>query len=295
MILVTGADGFVGRHLLRALGDRNIAVRGLILPANTPPFQAAELEWVAGDLRDPASLGRALEGVETVVHLAAIVANADMAVNMEVNAEGTKSLLEQCGGTGVSHFIFVSAAAAKFKSANAYGRSKKLAEEYVRGGSLSWTILRTPLIIGRGGEEYDRFVDYVGKIPFLVPVFGNGQARKSPVHIDDVVAGLMAIVDGDAVKSPGRTFELASRGDVTLDRFIDIVCESLGKRKLKVHVPMAVSLLLAGLAEKIMGDRAPVTRDIIMGLNEDVEFDVDQSLRTLGLDPLDVAEAVRRG
>jgi NADH dehydrogenase len=292
MIFVTGAAGFVGRNLAARLLDKGIKVRGLILAGETPPIEHPGLEWREGDVCEKSSLESCFEGVSAVVHLAAVVANPDESVNRAVNVEGTRNLLDLAKAKGVGRFLFMSAAAAKFKSKNAYGKSKREAEKAVAASGLDYANLRIPLIIGRGGEEFDRFVDYVGKFPLFVPVFGDGTAQKRPIFIDDVVTAVERLLEGPALG--GRTYEIACREKVTLDQLIDETLKAHGQRKAKLHVPLGLSLVLAGIVETILGSRSPITRDIVLGLNEDVEFDVEESLERLGLNPLTVEESLFR-
>jgi NADH dehydrogenase len=290
MILVTGAAGFVGRTLIERLLSQGAKVRGLDLPGRAAPLSHPALSWQTGDVTDRSSLEPAFAGIDTVVHFAAVVANPDEAVNQAVNIEGTRTLVQLCRVNGVRRFVFMSAAAAKFVSKNAYGRSKRQAEEIVAASGLEHAIVRTPLIIGRGGEEWNRFVDFVGKLPGVVPVFGDGTAIKRPVYIDDVVDGLANLLARPALGD--RIWEIACREPVSLDGLIDATLAKLGLPKRKLHIPLPVSLGLAGLAEAILGHRSPVTRDIILGLNENVDFDVEDSLATLGISPRTVEEAI---
>lgn len=290
MILVTGAAGFVGRNLIERLLAKGETVRGLILPGQTAPLTHANLSWHTGDITDRASLETAFPGVKTVVHLAAVVANPDVSINQTVNVEGTRTLTQLCRVHGAERFIFMSAAAAKFKSKNAYGRSKRQAEEVVAASGLEHAIVRTPLIIGHGGEEWDRFVDFVNKIPGMVPVFGDGTAVKRPVFIGDVVDALERLLERRPLGD--RIWEIACREPVSLDGLIDATLAGLGRSKAKIHVPLPLSMLLAGLAETILGRKSPVTRDIILGLNENVEFEVEDSLTTLGINPVAVDKAI---
>lgn len=292
MILVTGAAGFVGLNLIERLLTKGMTVRGLILPLpeQIPPLSHTNLSWHAGDVTDRASLEEAFPGVKTVVHLAAAVANPDEAINQAVNVEGTRTLTQLCRVHGAGRFVFMSAAAAKFKSKNAYGRSKRHAEEIVAASGLDHAIVRTPLIIGHGGEEWHRFVDFINKIPGMVPVFGDGTAIKRPVFIGDVIDGLDHLLERPTLGN--RIWEIACREQISLDGLIDATLVGLGRTKIKVHLSLALSMLLAGIAETILGRRSPITRDIILGLNENVEFNVEDSLLTLKVNPIPVAKAI---
>jgi nucleoside-diphosphate-sugar epimerase len=290
MIFVTGGTGFVGQRFIARQLAAGQKIRALIRAGKKPPLLHPQLEWVVGDMADRDSLAQAMNGIETVVHLAAILANPDEAVNEAINAEGTRTLIQLCRINGTGRFILMSAAAVKFKQSNAYGRSKKRAEEITISSGLDYAILRAPLIIGPGSEEWSRFVDYICKIPAIIPVFGDGQAVKCPVYIDDILDALDALLARPQLGS--RIWEVACREAITLDGLIDATCARLGVRKYKLHIPLQVSLWLAGFAEMLLGGRAPVTRDIIRGINEDVHFDIQPALQELRIDPRSVAESI---
>lgn len=290
MILVTGANGFVGSRFVSKLLENGKPVCGLIRAGKQPSQNHALLRWHSGDINDRASLAGCMDGVDTVVHLAALLSHADEAMNQHVNAEGTRTLIQLCRLHGVKRFVLMSAAAATYQHTNAYGRSKQKAEEIVRNSGLDYTILRIPLVIGRGSPEWSRFVDYICKLPNIIPVFGPGTAIKCPIYIDDVISALMAIVERPQLGN--HVWEVACKESITLNELIDITCNRLNLHKTKVHVPLNVSLLLACIAETLLGNKSPITRDITRGMNEDVRFDTEAAYRELRLTPKSLVDAI---
>ncbi|MBY0428117.1 MAG: NAD-dependent epimerase/dehydratase family protein [Alphaproteobacteria bacterium] len=290
MILVTGANGFVGSRFVTKLLENGKSVRGLIRVGKQPTQQHPFLNWHTGDINDRTSLAGCMDGVDTVVHLAALLSNADEAMNQLVNAEGTRTLIQLCRLNGVKRFVLMSAAAATYKHTNAYGRSKQKAEEILRNSGLDYSILRIPLVIGRGSPEWGRFVDFIRKIPFIIPVFGSGNAIKCPIYIDDVISALTAIVEKPT--SGNQVWEIACKETISLNDLIDLTCSKLNISKTKVHVPLNLSLLLASIAETLLGSRSPVTQDIICGMNEDVRFNTEIACRELELSPTPLSNAI---
>lgn len=291
VVFVTGGSGFVGRGVVGALADEGWVVRALLLPGEVRPFDHPSVDWIGGDILKPETLEAHLDGVTAVAHFAGVVASADEELNYRVNYLGAKNMVDAAIRAGVKRFMYMSAAAVKFKTANAYGRTKRQAEEYVAASGLAYDILRTPLIIGRGCQEFERFVEFVDAIPGVVPVFGDGSPIKRPIHISDVVSAVLAILTREPKNG---VYEIACRREVTLDEFIDAVAASLNRRKYKLHIPLGLSLFMAGAAEKLLGRRSPVTRDILLGLNEDVDFDIEESLAQLDLAPLSLEDALDR-
>jgi len=291
MILLTGATGFVGTHLLKALLEKGYKIRALILPDEQIPFDETNLEWIRGDIRDKESLGNCFSGISMVLHMAGVVASPDKDLTFSVNFDGTRNLVDLSIENKVNRFLFMSAAAAKFKHLNAYGQSKKMAEDYLISSGIPYVLLRTPLIIGKGGYEFERFVEYVNKLPCFVIVFGDGKSIKRPIYIGDVTFAVLKLLESK--KPDNKIYEIACKGKFTLNEFVDVIssCYS-GKKKIKFHIPLKFSLLIAVVLERLLLDRSPITRDMLLGLNEDVDFNVNRSLNELGLTPLEMPDAV---
>lgn len=290
MIFVTGASGFVGRHLIAKQVAMGRHVRGLMRAGKPPPYQHPLLDWRLGDVTRRDDITPCFAGVETVVHLAAVLSQADEDINQAVNAESTRTMMQLCRVHGVKRFVLMSAAAATFKNTNAYGRSKRKAEEILAESGLDYSIIRVPLIVGRGSEEWTRFIDYIKKIPGIVPVFGDGKAIKCPIYIDDVVDALGAVLDRSLL---GQTvWEVACQDQITLDALIDLTMAQLGLTKTKIHIPQSVSMVIAGCAEMLLGARSPMTRDVVVGINQDVLFDVQAAKTGLQINPRSAALAI---
>lgn len=290
-VFVTGAAGFVGTHLLPDLVAAGHTIRALRLASEQEQFVAPEVTWIEGDLTVPESFAEALQGCDAVVHLAGVLANRDEALNDRVNNRATADLARLANEARVGYFLCMSAAAVKFKKINAYGRSKLLGEQAVVDSDLSYSILRTPLIIGQGCDEFERFVDFVNALPLVSVVFGDGASIKRPVWIGDVIQTIVALLE----RQPhGFICELAGPEETTLDQFIDAVAKTQGRSKLKLHLPLGFSLFMARLAEAILGDRSPVTRDILLGLNEDVDFQDKPCLDALDIAPLGLVQSLAR-
>ena len=94
MILLTGATGFVGTHLLKALLEKGYKIRALILPDEQKPFDETNLEWIRGDIRDKESLRNCFSGISTVLHMAGVVASPDKDLTFSVNFDGTRNLVD---------------------------------------------------------------------------------------------------------------------------------------------------------------------------------------------------------
>jgi len=211
---VTGGTGFVGSHLVDALLRRGDEVVCLV----RNPQKAARLFTerapltVRGDLTDESALHEACAGADVVFHLAGVTAARDRAEFLEINAEGTRRVLQAAADAAPSlqRFVYVSSLSAAGpasrghplterappKPISNYGASKLAAEEAVRGGRVPWNVVRPPAVYGPRDAELARAFKLARW--GLAPVFGDGSQELSLVHVSDLVAALLAVVDSAA-------------------------------------------------------------------------------------------------
>jgi NADH dehydrogenase len=284
LILITGASGFVGRHLTRSLSQAGEPIKCLVrsrsAAANLEPLG---VQCVVGDLTRPASLVAAVRDTRAVVHLAATMESHDAATFDAVNVKGTEHLVEQCRAAGVRRLIHVSSLDATL-NVNAYGRSKRDAEETVRGSALAWTILRPGPIYGADDQVICPLANLIRRLP-LVPVIGSGRQQLQLVFVDDVVAAIASALATD--QSVGKIYHVAGRDAVTLEELMKLVEEHLHTKRRHVRLPVGMLKLGASIAECLMRS-PPLTRDRLRGLCVDRVCEVEDTMRDLDWHPRDL-------
>ena len=321
-IAVTGANGFMGTHLTRALASAGHRVVAMVQPGTDPGPVHGVAAWVVqADVTDRAAVARAFqaagEPVEAVCHLAAAVADWGGArLFREVNVLGTQGVLQAAAESGVRRFVLVSSLAvhafrpvlggdeglAADASRPAYAVSKRAAEALVRGfhraGLVEGVVVRPGLVpFGPLDRAFSlRMVRALKAGP--VPLTGGGRARVSTAYVENLCGGLtLALAHPDAA---GRTFVM---GDDGAPRFADVVnafAEAMGVRARIVPVPSAVARAAGTCVEsafRLLSPRRepPVTRYRGRLLAQDFHFASDLAKTTLGYSPgVDLAEAARR-
>ena len=294
-ILVTGANGFVGRHSVPHLLDAGHRVIGLVrTPAAGDALQSAladadrpSVEVRLGDVTRFETLPAALADVEAVLHLAAIPRDLRGGADLRlVNTEGTRAVIEAMRTAGVRRLVHMSAMGVEDDPTLHYASSKAKAEALVRASGLDWTILKPSLQFGPGDGFFNIIGDLVRLSPGIVPVPGRGDARFQPIHADDV-ARVAAASFADAT-TIGGSFELGGPRIWTYRDITDEVLRALDKRRLVLPMPVPLIRLVAGTAE-FLHLPFPVATDQLRQLRLDNIGAPDVIPSTFGFTPRDMA------
>lgn len=297
--LVTGGTGFVGSHLIETLRRQGHAVTALVRsPAKAAHLEALGVTLARGDLHDGDRMASALDGVETVFHVAGLTAARDAAAFHRVNVEGTARLLEAARNAGTGRFVLVSSLAAAGPSpaggrrgaadptepVTDYGRSKAEAEQVVRGGAVPWTIARPPTVYGPRDVELLKVFKLV-RLP-VVPVFGDGSQQLSLIYGPDLAEALAAMAADH--ESAGRIYYPAHPEIVTSGELIHAIARAMGRsvRLVPLGRPVATGILTVTSAVARLAGRATL-------LNPDKANEFFQPAWTCDPGPLEAATGWR--
>lgn len=270
-ILVTGANGFVGSALCEQLKKRSIDYRASVRR------KTRENEHETGDMNKDVDWSVALDGCDTVIHLAARVHVMDdrvpdsLAAFRTTNVVATENLVRQAVAWGVRRFVFVSSIKVNGESTNgvpfrasdvpapqdAYGQSKLEAEHILHEISartgLEIVVVRPPLVYGPGvGANFQRLMQLV-RMGVPLP-FGRVDNRRSLVSRDNLIDLLIACALHPA--AAGKTFLVSDGYDVATPQLIRMLAAAMDKRTFLL--PLSTSLLTAGA--EIFGKSAAAER-----------------------------------
>ncbi len=316
--LVTGATGFIGRHLVRELLARRQTVRCLVRKSsdvNVLPRESVQLH--TGDVVEPHTLEGAADGVAVVYHLAAlghVGAVTDEAYRrfVEVNVTGTRHLIEECLRASIRKFLHASSTAAmglipsrtvdestEPRPVTPYQRSKLQGERevlrYWQQRQFPAVIARPSMVYGPEGEgsEFLRVARLVRRRRF--PIFGRGRKLTPGVYVSDLVAGLILAAEKGRA---GEVYILTGRESFEFDRMLDLIARSLGVRRPGPHLPMWFGFAAGWCFEmlsKLTRATPAMTRQNLRSLTADRVFSIDKARRELGYEPLvPLAEGVER-
>ena len=257
VVFVTGANGSIGRELVKALIDQGDEVRGLIrvksmitqLPAGTIPF--------VGNLVDTHVLDEACEGADVVFHLAAIAreARAKPGELMRSNVDGTRNLLDACKKAKVKRLIFTStinvygrkrADVLKENSAPAptdkYGYSKMISEQDIAASGVPYTILRIATVYGpKTKTSFFKIFRAVKEGNMMI--IGDGQNHLSLIHSDDLTRAMLLVENEPA--SRNKIYNVSDGVAHTQDSLVTLAAKLMGAPKPTRHVNEFIVKMLA--------------------------------------------------
>jgi nucleoside-diphosphate-sugar epimerase len=277
-VLITGANGFLGSWLARRLVDRGDEVRCLVRAgADLSALEGVSAQRVHGDVTQPETLPKALEGVDVVFHLAGIRRAAVRDEFIRVNAEGTRHVCEAMVKAGTRRMVLCGSLAASGPSSPQrprvesdpfcpeewYGESKALAEQIVfeYANRLEVTSCRPARILGPGDHENLTFFKVVKK-GFILRL-GGPVRPLSMVDVEDVVDQLL--LQGDEKEAVGEAFFAASDETTHLEELLTWIAESLQVKARTLYVPEGALKAIGATADvitNVTGKRLPVNRKL---------------------------------
>lgn len=292
MILVTGATGFVGRSVVRALRVADRPVRCLVRdPRKAATLEAWGCELARGDMTDAASLRTAAAGCKSVVHLVAILHGRPHDFE-RVMAAGTRTLLEAARAERARRIVLMSSLGVDAPGAERipYYAAKRAMEDAVRASGIGYGILRPSFVFGRDGGALPRFGRIVRYAP-VIPVPGAGTQRVEPIWVDDVARAVSLSLDLEA----NVEVELGGPEALTWNELWQRIAKTLGVRRRLVHLPVGPLRAQAVLLERL--PNPPLTRDQLrmLELADNVVSDGGAGMKRLGLrDRVPLGEQLRR-
>jgi len=274
-VLVTGATGFVGRHLVDALVQAGDTVTALVRsPEKARLLSKSGVRLAPGHLGSMETLRSAVHGQEVIYHVAGLIAARNEAGFLAVNRDGTLRLLEAAADAGRPRIVLVSSLAAGGPVARgarrsgdeepapvtAYGRSKLAGERAVRRGSLPWVIVRPPAVYGPIDTEMLRVFRAV-KLG-VVPVFGDGSQELSLVYGPDLGRALSAA--GRTPAAEGKVLYPCHPEVITTAALVGIVADAMARRPRLLPLPRWVAqgaLGVTGTLARLTGRATVLTPD----------------------------------
>lgn len=313
-VLVTGASGFTGGHLAKALVQQGCRVRALVRHKSAiTDLVAAQVELVVGDVRDQKAVSKAVNGCNTVFHLAAWYRDAGVVSHVyhDINVIGTKNVLRACETHKVKRLVYCSTMGihggvskipsdetAPHNPGDAYQKSKLEGElcvwAWFKRTGIPTTVVRPAGIYGPGDLRFLKLFRSIQKGYFVM--LGSGKTWFHPVYIDDLIQGfLLCAVKQEAV---GEAFCIASDKPVSLNELAATVADVVGVARPRWHVPVWPFYLAGALCEAAcipFGVNPPIHRRRVGFFTHNRAFSSAKAQRLLGyVSHVTLAEGLRQ-
>lgn len=258
LVTVFGGGGFIGRYVVQNLFQAGWRVRIVGRDPKSAWFlqplgSLGQRQIVAGDVRDRASVARAVDGADAVINLVGILKGDFMAYHVD----GAAAVARAAADAGAASLVHISAIGADPESPSAYGQSKGLGEAAVRDAFPAATIVRPSIVFGPEDNFVNRFAALSRQLPVL-PVVGT-KAKFQPVYVADLARAIAAAAL-EPGRYAGRTFELGGPQVMTMTELLQVVTRLAGRPdKTLAPIPDAI----AGFMAKAFGwlPGAPITAD----------------------------------
>jgi dihydroflavonol-4-reductase len=313
-LLITGISGFIGGHLAEHFIRQGTTPRALVRNPQTIGLEGeSKLEKVQGDLADLDSIIRAVQGVDIVYHLAAELKQGVVRpeVLFQVNADGAANVVNACLTAGVRKLVFCSSVgvlgniegAPATESAEAcpdddYEKSKYEGELIALGAGahskLDVVIVRPAWVYGPRDTRTLKLFRMINKGRMMI--VGNGRTLQHPVHVSDVVKGIVAAGERRVIR--GSIFHLAGPRIVTIRELLELSARLLGARLIPLRIPLRPAILLANILEpmfKLWGKEAPLTRGKLGFFTKNRAYSIETARKLLNYEPtMDLEAGLRQ-
>ena len=296
LVTVFGGSGFLGRHVVRALANRNylirVAVRRPELAGYLQPLgRVGQIHAVQANVRFAQSIEAAVRDTNIVINLVGILFERGRQRFDAVQAEGAGAVAQAAHAAG-ARLVHVSAIGADENSDSDYARSKASGERLVLAAQPEAIIMRPSIVFGPEDDFFNRLAALARIAPAL-PLPGGGHTRFQPVFAGDVAEALAKAVDGEV--KPGLVYEAGGPDVRTFKELMEFTLATVGRRRLLLPVPFPVLKLQAAFLQFL--PKPPLTPDQVELLKSDnvvaaAAREQGRTLEGLGIVPNSVASIV---
>ncbi|HEV2579534.1 MAG TPA: NAD(P)H-binding protein, partial [Ktedonobacteraceae bacterium] len=251
MILITGATGYIGRHLVARLVEQGERPRCLVRDIGRagPVLSAAQVDLMQGDTTQPGTLRRAMQGIDTVIHTAFITADRKQSAGNhynETNVDGTANVVKAARATGVKRIIVLSGLGTKPDKPGSYMQGRYQAEQMVKESGMDWTIIQPSVLFGKDAPFIKGLADLIRTSP-VIPLIGGGKIMFQPIYVEDVVSVIIDVLN-QPERSANKTFTIGGPAYYSFTEVVTMLANAMHKKRLMAPAPRP----LVGIGAAVM-------------------------------------------
>ncbi len=269
IVTIIGGSGFIGRHIVRALAQRDYRIRvacrrpdlaGHVQPLGTP----GQVMPVQANVRYPASLAAVCDGATAVINLTGVLASSGAQSFDAIHVFGAEASAKAAKAAKAKVFIQMSALGADASSSSEYARTKAAGEAKAKAAFPGAIILRPSIVFGPEDNFFNQFAGLSRLAPAL-PLIGGGTTKFTPLFVGNLAEAIATLVDrGEA---SGQTLELGGPEVFTFKQLMEFTLSTIGRKRLLIPVPWTIAKIMGTVMGYLPG--APLTADQVELLKTD--------------------------
>ena len=275
IVTIIGGSGFIGRHIVRALAQRDYRIRvacrrpdlaGHVQPLGTP----GQVMPVQANVRYPASIAAVCDGAHAVINLTGVLFSSGAQSFDAIHVFGAEASAKAAKAAKAKVFIQMSALGADASSSSEYARTKAAGEAKAKAAFPGAIVLRPSIVFGPEDNFFNQFAG-LGRLAPALPLIGGGHTKFTPLFVGDLAEAIATLVDrGEA---SGQTLELGGPEVFTFKQLMEFTLSTIGRKRLLVPVPWPIAKVL-GLVLGILNSNG--FRAVTLGLFPDAPLTSDQ-------------------
>ncbi len=290
MILLTGATGFIGGHVLKVLSEKNLQIR--CLSRKSINSGNSNISYVTGDVLDYESLVKATEGVDTVYYFIHMMGKQKEQEKFEVlDRIAITNMVRACKANSVKRIIHLTGMSNPREKLSHHLASRKEVEDIIRNSGINYTVFRASVIMGKGGAAFETLDTAVRKFP-VIPVFNWEKTKVQPIYIGDVIRYLVECLDKN--ETLNRSFDIGCSEVLTYRELMQQYAKELGLKRVFIQIPGSWHKVSAF----VLGRLAPVNSDVVYWLIESLQntmvCEPNDLKEIFGFEPVSFKESIRK-
>ena len=272
LVTVFGGSGFVGKQAVRALAKRGLRVRVAVRRPNVAydmrlMGDVGQVEIVQANLRDEASVNRALAEAEACINLVGVLYEAGRQKFAALHAAGAETVARACAARGIETLVQMSSLGASADSASQYSRTKAEGEAAARRHVPTARVIRPSVVFGQEDDFFNRFAQMATLSP-VIPLPGGGETRFQPVFVGDLAAAVARCITDPS--TAGQTFEIGGPRQYTYRELMEFMLATVQRKRVLLPLPWGIAGLIGTIGNLQAAVMPPVlTRDQVEQLKVD--------------------------
>ncbi len=297
LIIVSGANGYVGKYVLLELIKHGYDIIALKFDhSQSIIINNPKVKYVYCDITNIDRYKKEIlkeinhQKLHGIIHLAAIVGETDYQKNYKVNTIGTKNMIELAKKCKTNRFIYLSSACTLKRVKSPYAKTKKLAEQLVQESGLQYTIFIPAMILGVEGLGINQILKNTSRLPFITPVIGSGKQTQHPVYVKDLAHIIVYSLNNR--NSFEKIYQIAEDEIIQLKEFLKIILNIEKKKTLFIHIPSKIMIILGKIFERLFKN-PPFTSEQIKEYIQYYTLDTSKVKKDLNFNPTPLKEILK--